>query len=67
MQAQHIPNWTYFNTDAILKHGDDMVVQKGAKTIEDLYIRPVSFVRVLENVFNDVKARYPYQNSLYEN
>ncbi|CAD8065357.1 unnamed protein product [Paramecium primaurelia] len=64
--AQYIPNWRYFNIDYILKHGDDMVVQVGSKTIDDLCVRPLSLTQALQNIFWDIQARYGGSSELYE-
>lgn len=42
----------------ILKHSDDMIVTGKHKTIDDLYVKPLSFPSILHNIFFDVKARY---------
>lgn len=48
--AQRIINWRFFSLDNIIKDDIDLVVDPSAKKIEDLYISPVSFSKVCEDV-----------------
>ena len=43
-----------------------MIVTGKHKTIDDLFVKPLSFPAILHNIFFDVKARYNGQNADYE-
>ncbi len=56
--TQRFHNWQYFNLETVLKNDIDIVVNKGAKTISDLYVRPVSFPQGVEPLLQDKKSRH---------
>jgi len=41
--AERVVNWEYFSLDRMIKNQLDLIVKQKTNTIEDLYVRPVSF------------------------
>lgn len=58
MFAKYFVNWRYFSLDQLKKDELDLVVTKQTKTIEDLFVKPVSFSVVAEKVLAPYAARY---------
>lgn len=54
--AQRIINWRYFSHDDIIRDHLDIVVDPAAKKIEDLYVAPVGFPSLCEDILGDYRT-----------
>lgn len=55
--TQNFYNWEFFNMEKVIKDKLDLIVSGKHKTIEDLYIQPVSFPQGAEQFIDDVRFR----------
>eukprot|EP01017_Pseudomicrothorax_dubius_P005581 TRINITY_DN1143_c0_g2_i1.p1 TRINITY_DN1143_c0_g2~~TRINITY_DN1143_c0_g2_i1.p1 ORF type:complete len:361 (+),score=105.14 TRINITY_DN1143_c0_g2_i1:28-1110(+) len=62
--AESIYNWEFFNLDSIVKHELDLVVSPGANTIDDLFVKPVSFPQAVERQIRDAKVPETNQDEI---
>ena len=53
-----LPNREYFNMDYILKRTINEVVSEGANGIDQLFVKPVSFVQGVEAQLTMYKQRF---------
>ena len=53
-----LPNTEYFNMDNVIKRSINEIVEPGAKTIDDLYVQPVSFSNGVEPQLIMYKQRF---------
>lgn len=56
--ARAVINWRYFSLDELVKEDLDLIVDKNARGIDQLYIKPVAFAPTAELVLGRFKARY---------
>lgn len=56
--AKYMINWRYFSLDELIKEDLDIVVSPGARGIDELYVKPVSFSVVAQKILGRYSARY---------
>ena len=56
--AKLVLNWRYFSLDELVKEDIDLVVSPGARTIEELYVKPVSFGVISQKILGRWTAKY---------
>lgn len=56
--AKVVMNWKYFSLDELIKEDHDLIVDKNARGIDQLYIKPVAFASMAELILGKYKARY---------
>jgi hypothetical protein len=51
-------NWRYFSLDELVKEDLHLAVDKNARGIEELFVKPVAFAPTAELILGRYKARY---------
>jgi hypothetical protein len=64
--SRYVRNWHYFCRDDIVKESLNLVVDKYARGIEELYIRPISFPVVAQEVLHIHTKQYVTPNDEVE-
>lgn len=56
--AKMVMNWRYFSLDEMIKEDLDLVVDKNARGIDELFVKPVAFAPTAELILGKWKARH---------
>ena len=56
--AKSLINWRYFSLDELVKEDMDITVSKGARTIDDLFVKPIAFPVIADRILSPWTARY---------